>query len=277
MPLFGIPEAAHFAAGYRPSTASSSGSFRDFAAIPSVGTSMVEGTAGFSELRDASLREAERLLFLGISQYRRSFDLMVPSACAWAHVTIYYGVFFVAASLLGMFGVWKIDRNRIIDVKVGTPGVQELLFTTFSSSFSGSHRAFWDLFYTSVAPLYYSVDPSMRFALQAISSNRAWHIEARNDVNYDSFKACQLSGHFQSSFRKSRLRSTLPGTFNTQFAVLEALLNIAVSFAKQFGLQTDALDSLKPGETRTSKVRALVVNVPSSSLDRYMKRRLVLR
>ena len=279
MTLFGVPEATHFVAGFGSSAAVPSGSFKAYTQRQGlrVGTSVIEGTQEFANLRDASLRESERLLFLGISQYRRSFDLMVPSASSWAHVTIYYGVFFVAASLLGMFGVWKLNTDRIIDVRVGTPGQQELVFDRFSSSFTGSHRAFWDLFYTNVSSLFYSVDPALRFALQPISNNRAWHIQTRNEINYDSFEACRLIGNFQSSFRKSNLRSTLPGTLNTQFRVLEALLGIAVPFAQQFGLQTDALDHVEPSRSRSSKVRNLIMEVNNPSLNRYMKRRLVLR
>ena len=276
MAIFGIPEAVHFCAGYQSRPGMSASSFRQqYYAIGS-GRTYSEGTVAFDDLRACAVREVERLFFLGISNYRRSFDLLTPAASSWAQVTMYYAAYYCAASLLGMFGAWKLRGTRILDVSNGTSGSQKLTTRNFSSSYSGSHQMFWDFFYANVGSLASWVDPSLRFALAPFSGTVTWLIDNRNDVNYDSHSACGLIANFQSSFRPSRFPTSLPGTLNTQFRLTEALVAIASKFARQFRIDTDALSAVSPTGERRLKVRSIVLGCSAPNIHRSIKRRMLL-
>src|SRR5574341_1093180 len=184
MPILGISEASHFCAGYQPRPGLPAGSFRQQYGALGSGRTYAEGTAAFEDFRACALREVDRLFFLGISNYRRSFDLLTPAASTWAHVTMYYASYYCAASLLGMFGAWKLRSNRILDVSNGAPHSQTFVTRSFTTSYSGSHQMFWDFFYANVGSLATWVDPSLRFALAPMSGMVTWLIDSRNDVNY---------------------------------------------------------------------------------------------
>lgn len=276
MPIFGISEASHFCANYSAGAGVAAGSFRQQYGSLGVGRKFSEGTPAFAELRDCAVREVERLLFLGISNYRRSFDLLTPAASSWAHVTMYYAAYYCATSLLGMFGAWKLRGSGILDVSSGVPGTQFLETRTLSSSYHGSHQKFWDFFYINAAPLAPWVDPSLRFALAPFSSTVTWLIDHRNDINYDSHSACGLLATFQSSFRRSRFPSSLPGALNTQFRLTQALVAITTRFAKDLGVSTDALSLLQPAGRRKLKVRDVVLDACTPNLRRCIRRRMLL-
>lgn len=276
MAIFGIPEATHFCAGYQHRVGASAGSFRQEYYRVGAGRTYAEGTPVFEDLRACSMREVERLFFLGISNYRRSFDLLTPASSSWAQVTMYYAAYYCASSLLGMFGAWKLRGARILDVSIGTPGSQSLVTRNFPSSYTGSHQMFWDFFYANAASLTTWVDPSLRFALAPFSGTVTWLIDNRNDVNYDSYAACSLVVNFQSGFRRSRFPTSLPGTLNTQFRLTEALVAITSQFAKQFGVDTDALSSVSPIGKRRGKVRDIVLGAQTPDMSRSIKRRMLL-
>src|SRR5262249_41935775 len=122
MNLFGVAEAHYYCRSFGNSPAPSNGSLKAYvSSIPSKVVSLREGTAAFSEYRDCALRDVERSLFLAISHYRRALDLMLVSSCGWAHVTLYYGSFFAASALLGLFGGF-VDGPTVIDVVTNAPG-----------------------------------------------------------------------------------------------------------------------------------------------------------
>jgi hypothetical protein len=276
MAIFAMPEAAHFCGGYSGAPMPAGGSFRSWTSSLSTGRVFTEGTSDFAELRDASLREAERFLFLAMCSYRRVFSLMTVSLSAWAHVTMYYSAFFAASSLLGMYGCWALNKNRIIDVTRSSPGAQQLTIRRWTSTYGGSHKAFWDLFYGNVSSLAPWVDLPLRGAIAPVSGDVVWQIDSRNEINYDSFAACELMRDFQQSFRRSRAVSTLPGALRTQFNIMEAMLRLTASFAKDFGLETDALDLLQPAGQRRVKVRELILQDDLPELERLVRRRALL-
>lgn len=264
MNIFGIIEAEHFCKSYSNRVGDSSGSLskffdnniRNFKTIK-------ENSKPFEDYRSCLLRDVERNLFLSISNYRRNLDLMLPSASAWSYTTIYYGTWFAAHSLLGMFGC-AIFKDYVIDVKKMSPGKQELQIkrigtrtgeehTTFQSQ--STHRIFWDLFYNSIKPIKPYLDPSLRFAISPISSKPTWQIDNRNSINYDSHEAILLSLDFQNNFNKSNFPSSLPGILNTQYSIFEALLQITFSYAKQFSINTDALSGFLPTGKIQDKIR----------------------
>jgi hypothetical protein len=275
MAIFAIPDATHYCGNYQALTGSATASFRQTYDNLVLGRVFAEGAAGFNEFRDCAIREVERLFFLSISNYRRSFDLVSTSGSPWAHVTMYYSSFFAATALLGMFGAWKMRGNRVIEVAVGAPGSQQLTVRTFTSTYRGSHQQFWDYFYANVSVLSPWIDPSLRFALAPISGTITWPIDHRNDVNYDSHSACALMTGFQTSFRKSRFRTSLPGAMNTQFRLMEALIAITSQFARQLGVRTDALDSMNPNGPRRLKVRRLILQ-PPGDLGRHARRKMLV-
>jgi hypothetical protein len=275
MSIFAPPEAAYFCSSFRSPAPTAPSSFRAWAANLSVGTAFQEGTPSFATFRDLSLREVERLLFLSASHYRRAFDLMIPSACGWAHVTMYYGTFFAARCLLGMFGYWVINRNRALHVDHAMPGNQRFAVRAELSSYRGPHEQFWDFFYNNTPALVPWVEPKLASVLSPIGGNRTWFIANRNDINYDSYSACSLATSFSTAFRVGKFPSSLPGAINTQYLALEALLTISVGFAKKLRLRTDALNALSAERTRRKQVRKLILDVTAPSLGRRVRRRVV--
>src|ERR1700679_1014750 len=77
-----------------------------------------EGTSAFEIHRVSLLNNVERWILFGVGQYRRAFDMFIPSNAAWAQVTLYYSSFYAANAILGMFGVW-IHLNHWADVESG--------------------------------------------------------------------------------------------------------------------------------------------------------------
>lgn len=276
MAVFSMAEAKHYVSQYRSMRGQSQGSFRAFGGGLQRGVVYTEGTRSFDELRCYALREVDRLLFLAASNYRRSFDLMMPSASAWAHVTMYYGAFFAAKALLGMFGNWKVGKNRIIDVRLSAPGSQELAVAAFATTYHGSHESFWDFFYASVSPLAPLIDPSMRFAITPVAGSVKWQSDNRNDVNYDVHIAVRGMSQFQASFDGRSIPGSLPGTLSTQYRVTEGLLQLAVGFARQLGVRTDALNGLSPKGRRSTKIRKLIFAADPPSVSRSIKRSRVI-
>jgi len=273
--LFGVAEARHYCRTFNGSAGPSEGSLDAYVALGPA-RSLREGTAEFDQYRDCSLRDVERRVFMAVSHYRRSLDLMTPGAAWWAHVTLYYGSFFSAGALLSMFG-GRVLKNARIEVKSSRPGNQELVAIAGSgSTYSGSHQRFWDLFYSSVRSLVPVVDAPLRIALTPVNNRATWQIESRNLVNYDSFHSIALAGDFQNGFDRRNFPMSLPGMLRTQFEVLEALLLLTLEFAGQFGLVTDALRALVPVGPRRTKLRRLVFEDRPPGLLRKIKRTQVL-
>ena len=279
MKIFDIPEARHYCRAFVATGGPSEGSLKKYLQGSLKGvSSLQEGTTAFDEYRGCALRNVDRCLFLAASNYRRAFDLMLPSASSWAHVTLYYGCFYAASALLGMFGTWIFNDRVVVEVNIGSPGNQQLLIDRAAKSRSthnGSHRRFWDLFYTACNPLVHWVDPAYRFAIEPIGGSVIWQIETRNLVNYDTFAAYELMRDFQSGFKPRTFPSSLPGSLSTQFRVLEALMFIAFGFVRDFKLRTDALQNLTPIGNRKTKMRSLILNCALPALHKKSKRRLV--
>jgi len=220
----------------------------------------------FDQYRSCSLREVERHLFFAVSQYRRCLDLMISSASPWAHVTIYYGSWYISRALLGMFGCTIFNRF-VIDVQRNLPGNQELRIRRIGNNpgqqpttYGGGHQRYWDLFYNAASSLRPMVPPKFAAALTPVSGDPIWQIDRRNKINYDSWEALNLSRDFQASFSQDTFPASLPGVIGTQFGIFEKLLELTFSFAKQFGFQTDALNSLGHVGSLSLSIRGLVYN-----------------
>jgi len=276
--LFDPTEARHFCGAFANSRGQSEGEAEVFLRQFGIGRQISEGTSVFDEVRDCLLRDAERLLFLGLSNYRRAFDLLLPSACGWAQVTLYYSGYFAASALLAMFGArtyWRRPYPLAIQVDTGRPGSQVLkvVNTRPMSTYRGSHQRFWDLFYASVSTLVPSIDPPLRIAVTPVSNNPTWLIEERNAVNYESRIWYQAMEDFQVSFRRSNLRSSLPGALSTQFEITEGLLRVSCGFGRTLGLTSDALMNVLPEAARSVRIRSLIYDASSATLGNQARRR----
>ncbi len=284
MQLFGFLEAQHYCSSFSPEIGEAERSLIEFKRIQlNAIHSIKEGTPLFQQYRACALRDTERSLFLSISHYRRCLDLLIPSSSPWAHVTMYYGCWFAAKALLGMFGATIFDKV-VIDVEKSSPSTQELCIRKIGNrtgeertTYTGSHRQFWDLFYRTVSPLRLLVSPTLSFALLPISSNPTWQIERRNQVNYDTFQAINDICVFKSHFSSGSFPSTLPGFLRTQYTILENLLEIAFYFAGQLPLKTDALSSLSIPGARCDVLKNLIYSPKTPRLVLKTKKTLLTK
>jgi hypothetical protein len=274
MTVLGISEAKYFCRGTGAITTIPNSSFRNWAASTHLNQAFLEPSPGYDMLRASSRREVSRLLFLGASHYRRSFDLLLPSSAGWAQVTLYYGSFFIAHALLGMFGAPRMGKY-VLEVTNGAPGAQRFQVSKSPVATGGSHQSFWSHFYHSMISLQPLVNAPVRFALDPISKDPHWLINNRNGVNYDSYLAVDLAAQHQARFRKSSPRTTLPGALGIQLHHLEAMLTIASTFARDFRLKTDVLASLSPNGSRNAKMRSLVLGPPLGSMAHHVRRRCI--
>jgi len=277
MNLFGIPEAQHYCVGFSRTAGQPSGSLRQYVQQNLNGVvALQEGSAAFAAYRDCSLREVERMLFLAVSQYRRSLDLMLSSSSYWAYVALYYCSYYAATALMGVFG-GTIARRTVIDVGTQAPGNQEIRIKRNATPKGlGSHQAFWSVFYNAVQPLHVWVEPTLLFAIQPISGSDTWQIDNRNLVNYDSYESCRLIAQFEQSFRRRHFPTTLPGILNTQFRVADGLMQITCTFVRQFQLRTDALKGFGPTGRRSTKIRHLIFRDAPPALAHRIRRRTIV-
>jgi hypothetical protein len=161
-----------------------------------------------------------------------------------------------------MFGVWT-HFNRLIDVDLGTPGSQVLRINRHAQSpsgHSGSHKVFWDFFYEGCNAIAPWVPAELHVVTTPVNNDRAWQIDARNDVNYDTFAAFNAATLLANSFSPKRLR-TATGPLAQQLEVTEGMLKLAIYFANLFGVRSFAYQGLGTGE-RSKVLRSLVTKAP---------------
>jgi hypothetical protein len=250
-------------------------SFRQWINQPAMPRSLQEGTSNFDLFRELSLREVERLLLLSASHYRRAHDLMNDVSVGWAFVTLYYGAFFAASALLGMCGAWKLATpGKVIEPTKTSPGQQKFEIVKLTSTYRGSHQQFWDFYYSNAVHLRPWIKAKHIFSILPISGDVVWPITNRNDLNYDSFAAVNLSRIVKGSFKSKTFPTCLPGVLTTQFRFLENILSLAGTYAQRIGIETDAVSSLSTNPTRVSRIRALVVDTPTPRLGNKIKRRI---
>lgn len=282
MRIFGLPAAEYYVSSFTGATGDAEGSVDEFQRS-NLGYQkvLVEGSPLYTEYRDCSLRDVERSLFFAASHYRRSLDLMLPSASPWAQVSLYYGSWYASRALLAMFGC-TVFLKMIVDVERESPGQQALRVRKIgtrpgqeSSTYRGSHRRFWDFFYRAMQSLAPMVDARFGAVLSPVSQNPIWQIEHRNRVNYDTCVGLRLALDFRRLFSQQKFPSSLPGMLNTQFRILEKVLELVYSYADEFELRTDALNAL--GQTRPlrEKVRALIYADKAPGLVRKTRKALV--
>lgn len=239
-------------------------------------TQLIEGTQNFEIHRVSLLNAIERWILFGVADYRRALDMFVPSNAPWAHVTLYYSSFFAANAVLGMFGAW-LNHEMLVDVDQGIATRQILRITRKLKSPNkeqGSHRVFWDFFYEAHSTLSPLMPPDLQARTAPVSGNKFWQIKARNEVNYDMFGAFSGAEFFRSSFDPRDLRS-LPGPLGQQLDVTEAMLKLALYFAKDLKISSYAFEGLGAG-SRSKVFRDLVTKPTPALVHQSILRELIL-
>lgn len=284
MKIFGINEAFHYCKEFSSESGISEDSILDFTFNHmSSQTLLREGTQYFKEYRACSLRNVERYLFLAASHYRRFLDLLYPSSSHWAYVTAYYGTFYSAYAILGMFGGGYYGKF-CIGVKSSTIGKQELIKKKVGiqrgneyTTYNGSHDRFWDIFYKSTATLKPVIPPHLVPALNPVNGIINWQTTNRNRVNYDTFEAFTLGEEFLRTYSKSQFPSCLSGVLGTQYGIFETMLELAFYFADQFNLKTDVYSLFRIPGNRKVQIRKLVYDLKRNELTRFTKKDLLIK
>lgn len=265
MILFDLPQARHFCS---PSATVSANigrqSLRGFHdALPAHTSRFEEGTNYFQVQQVNQLDSVERWLLYAVGQYRRSLEMLVPISAPWAQVSLYYGSFFAANAILGMFGGWVGQTHtgvRVVDVDRGAPGVQALkVHRKVSSprSAKGSHRIFWDIFYDATASIVAWAPPSLVGALSPINGDYAWQTAARNNVNYDTYHAWDASVSMYASLKPSKLK-TLSGPISLQLDTTKLMIHLGLHFASELSLARGAIEGCGASGTRAQMQKRLV-------------------
>ncbi|MCW5875323.1 MAG: hypothetical protein KIS85_00445 [Anaerolineales bacterium] len=276
--IFLEPEAEYFCSNFAALGGDALLPLEDFLANKVTRKKISEGSALFNDLRDSWLREIQRLLFLAASQYVRSHDLLLTSSAYWAHVTMYYGTWYAAKALLGMFGC-HIRSRDVFEVERGDQGFQTITKTQIGNGptqifvpHGGSHQRFWHLFYSATPPIASLLEPRLSVALSGVLGNTMWLISERNDVNYKTDISFRAITQFQGSFDPNNFPASLRGTLATQYRILDLLLEVAFLFAHRFSLNTDSLSALNAGSTFGERIEQLVVNgiVPNNLNKRLL-------
>ena len=270
MRLFDQPQANYFCAPAPETIATvSSQSLPTFHSSLGSSTRLVEGTMPFQVHQVNLLNSVERWLLYSLGHYRRAVDMMVPASAPWAQVTLYYGSFFAANAILGLFGGW-IGHTRsgpiVVDVERGASGTQVLKIhrrLKSPSNARGSHRTFWDFFYDSAPAVSAWAPPDLAQALTPVNGDYAWQIGERNSVNYDMVDAWNATTLFHSTFKPARFNS-LRGPLQLQLDGTERMIRLALHFASHAGLSGEAIAGSGPTGTRQQIQKKLVMQVPPS-------------
>lgn len=233
-----------------------------------------EGQPEFISLQNLAHQEVERSMLLAAAHYRRAHDLLSPVSAPWAFVTLYYGSFFAARALLGALGAWKLGKSRVLQVVSTTPLSQRFQVHKSNSSYRGSHEQFWDFYFSNVVSLAPSASPIEKFSLSPISADVTWLTSRRNDVNYDSFVACDLAELHSAGFDVTNFPATLPGELATKYRFLESLLTLANRVCGNVGINSNALNSVSGSPTRSGRVRDLVLSTRPPGLASKVKKRV---
>jgi hypothetical protein len=242
---------------------------------------MQEGSTAFQIHQVNVLDSVERWLAYAVAHYRRSIEMLVPVSAPWMHVTLYYSSFFAANAILGMFGGWighTARGIRAVDVEAGAPGNQALRVHRQLRSprgAKGSHKIFWDVFYDATAAIVAWAPAELAPALSPVNGSYDWQIGERNNVNYDMFHAWAASKAFYASFNPARLKS-LSGPLQLQLEATQTILQLALHFATEVTLQSDALLDCGFEGKRLQIQRRLVKHAPphllsQSALDELLE------
>lgn len=278
MQLFKLPEAKHYCSSFTTEPDANK-SLDDYSRKALSGVSSLrEGTDAFIKFRSCSLRNVERYMFLAAANYRSSLDLMTTARAPWAYVTMYYGTWYSAHALLGMFG-GTVLRRKAVSVEKRNPGQQELSVKRIGkgknrqfTTGKGSHQIFWDLFYRAMQPLRPQFDPRFSAALAPVGGDHFWQAYRRNEINYDPWRGLGVADDFRSAFSKDRFPGCLSGAMGTQYSLMEALVELAFVCKDKVELKTDAMANMGTTTSVRDSVKELVYGERPPGLVRNTKK-----
>lgn len=254
MKVLNLAGARYFCKGFSATAGPAGGSLRDF-----VGSHLrrrgrfAEGSVEFDSLRDCLVRNSERSLLLALSHYRRALDLLTPIASPWAAVTMYYGAYFSAHSILGLVGGAIDAPSWVVEISSANPGSQELSVRPLPRKaqsphkFTGSHRVFWDHFYEAGSQIQPWCPQGLDSPLAPVNKTIPWQIDNRNSVNYDTFVALDSAAAFSTSFNSLNFPGSLRGPMATQYTVTKQTIELALWVWAETCPGTDALNGLPGG------------------------------
>ena len=279
MNIFTLEGAEHYCRQFQPNVGTVAQTLEQFKkAQLSNRNAINEGAPLFDQYRCCALRDVERYLFLAASHYRRALDLMVPSSSHWAHVTLYYGTWFAAHALLGMFGC-SVLGEHVVHVSRSSPGQQRLQkqrmgsgVNHYSVTENGSHRRFWQAFYRAAGNIRQFLDAQVAASLNPVANDIRWLSDQRNKINYELDASMGINSAFASTFLSGGFPNSLPGELNSQYTVCEGILVASYFFAEKFGLSTDALDQWGPPGTIKTKVLDTVYSIQLPDLEKSTKK-----
>lgn len=234
--------AKHFVGSFAATPASARQGVEDYLTTSKAkGSTFIEGSPRFAELRDCMLREADRSLLLSVNCFARALGGLRAASAYWSLVGLYYASFFSAKAVLGMHGCWMCRPKMWIEVIDANPGKQKLAYRTVAyGGRGGSHQIAWIAFYSAMTPLRsWLTTGHAKLAAYPVNSNDTWLIETRNEVNYDPAKAFKMKEDFEATYDSTNLPSCFGGKLRTMFDITHAFVLFARDTAKEMGLQTD--------------------------------------
>jgi len=228
---------------------------------------ITEPSGLYEEYRGRAVREADRYLFLAVSNYRRALDLLTPSSAYWSWITLYYGAYYAASAILGFLGVNIEERYVLIDVLETNPNHQEVVVRKYPKHGptllkAGGHRMFWDFYYTFSKSIENEVPPSLRPFVNP-TGTRDWQTNSRNHQNYDSFTAFETCGDFRRGFRRDRFPTCLSADFLSQHNLTKGTIDLGLHLAHELKVTTDVVDVLHPTGDRKEKYEVAIRGVRS--------------
>lgn len=229
-----------------------------------------EGSPNFDDFRAVLLRETERYILLAASTFVRSMEALRAASSSWCVVGFYYSSFFAANAMLGMIGCWLRRRNRWVEVIDSNPGRQRIQFHTQNyTGPSGSHRLFWNAYYSAVPGFATWVTPIAAQAFRPVSANESWFIDLRNKVNYGPTEAFVLMEDFEAAFEATRVPACFPGELNSAHEVANSFISALQELAQLTGIQTDLFHRYS---SRSSAIRYYVNGSRSKALSSFVRR-----
>lgn len=230
-----------------------------------------EGSKPYGDLRDCLLRDSERFIFLGASNFASGLQHMRAASAAWAVVGFYYSSFYSARALLAMNGGWADGEKAWIEVTGANPGSIELTYKRSRHPALGrnekSHRAFWTIFYSACRSIQRYAPPQHSYALSPVQNSVSWLSDNRNRINYGAESALGLTEELLARFNPADVGNSLPGDVKVFRNIAKSMLANAAQFRTSNGLSTDI--QIGGNATLTASIDGLVRSARPEALNDY--------
>lgn len=207
-----------------------------------------EGSAAYCALQDALLRDTERSAFLATVCLVRGLASLRAASGFWTIVCLYYSIFHSAKAISGLHGAWFEHANLWVSAEGRNTGQISLRVnkskhpSLSGTNIRGTHKQFWEVFYSSTASLRPYLQARDSFAIEPVHSSNSWLIDQRNKYNYNPSHAFFLTGEFISRYDRNDVPRCFPGTIKVFLNVAESLHRIVSDTRRDYRLETDVLE-----------------------------------